>query len=133
MNEIIYTSAKSMARAIQNKEISAVELVDAHLARIYEVNPALNAVVMLAAERARAEAAEAALARGESKGALHGIFHRLSLPFLFSSSLDGWSCDCPALSVLARLAISAMPSMRPLPSHAPLFAIQGAMPAHPGA
>ena len=83
-NNIIYASAKSMAQAIQDKDVSAVELVDAHLARIEEVNPALNAVVMLAAERARAEAAEAdaALARGESKGVLHGV------PFTLKDSID---------------------------------------------
>ena len=84
MNEIIYASAKTMAQAIQDKEVSAVELVDAHLARIEDVNPALNAVVMLAADRARVEAAEAdtALARGESKGALHGV------PFTLKDSID---------------------------------------------
>ena len=84
MDEIIYSSAKSMARAIADKEVSAVELVEAHLARIEEVNPALNAVVKLAADRARAEAAEAdaALARGESKGPLHGI------PFTLKDSID---------------------------------------------
>ena len=83
-NEIIYASTKSMAQAIQDKEVSAVELVEAHLARIEEVNPALNAVVQLAAERARAEAveADAALARGESKGALHGV------PFTLKDSID---------------------------------------------
>ena len=83
-NDIIYASAKTMAQAIQNKEVSAAELVDTHLARIEEVNPALNAVVQLAAERARAEAAEAdaALARGESKGALHGV------PFTLKDSID---------------------------------------------
>ena len=83
-NNIIYASARSMAQAIQDKEVSAVELVDAHLARIEEVNPALNAVVMLAAERARTEAAEAdaALARGESKGVLHGV------PFTLKDSID---------------------------------------------
>ena len=83
-NNIIYASARSMAQAIQDKEVSAVELVDAHLARIDEVNPALNAVVQLAAERARAEAAEAdaALARGESKGVLHGV------PFTLKDSID---------------------------------------------
>ena len=66
MTDIIYASAKSMAQAIQDKEVSAVELVDAHLARIEEVNPALNAVVQIAADRARAEAADAdaAIARG---------------------------------------------------------------------
>ena len=84
MSEIIYASAKSMARAIAEKEVSAVEVVEAHLARIEEVNPALNAVVMLAADRARAEAADAdaALARGESKGALHGV------PFTLKDSID---------------------------------------------
>ena len=55
MNEIIYASARTMARAIQDKEVSAVELVEAHLARIEEVNPTINAVVKLAAERARAD------------------------------------------------------------------------------
>ena len=84
MTDIIYASAKSMAQAIQDKELSAVELVDAHLARIEEVNPAINAVVQLAADRARAEATEAddALARGESKGALHGV------PFTLKDSID---------------------------------------------
>ena len=84
MAEIIYSSAKSMAQAIRDKEVSAVELVEAHLSRIEEVNPALNAVVMLCADRARAEAAEAdaALARGESKGPLHGV------PFTLKDSID---------------------------------------------
>ncbi|MCY3543116.1 MAG: amidase [Chloroflexi bacterium] len=84
MDEIIYTSAKSMARAIREKEISAVELVEAHLARIDAVNPVLNAVVQIAADRALAEAADAdaALARGESKGALHGV------PFTLKDSID---------------------------------------------
>ena len=84
MGNIIYASAKSMAQAVRDKEVSAVELVEAHLGRIEEVNPALNAVVQLAAERARAEAveADAALARGESKGALHGV------PFTLKDSID---------------------------------------------
>ena len=56
MGNIIYASAKSMAQAVRDKEVSAVELVEAHLGRIEEVNSALNAVVQLAAERARAEA-----------------------------------------------------------------------------
>jgi amidase len=84
MDNIIYASAKSMAQAVRDKEVSALELVDAHLGRIEEVNSALNAVVQLAAERARAEAveADAALARGERKGALHGV------PFTLKDSID---------------------------------------------
>ena len=55
--------------------MSAVEIAEAHLRRIDEVNPKLNAVVQLASERAmdEARAADAALARGESLGPLHGV------------------------------------------------------------
>ena len=39
MNQVIYKSATSMARMIREKEISSVELVEAHSERIQEVNP----------------------------------------------------------------------------------------------
>lgn len=58
MDEIIYASAKSMARAIRDGEVTATEVVKAHLKRIEEVKPALNAVVQLAGDRARADAAD---------------------------------------------------------------------------
>jgi len=56
-------------------ELSAVELVDACLARIEEVDPSVNAMVTVAAERARAEAvnADRMAAKGRSTGALHGL------------------------------------------------------------
>lgn len=75
MDDLIYSSAKSIAQAIRDKEVSSVEAVEAHLERIEEVNPKLNAVVQVVAERALEEAREAdnALARGESKGPLHGV------------------------------------------------------------
>src|ERR687886_2852449 len=75
MDEIIYSSATELARAIREKEVSSEEVVAAHLARIEEVNPKLNAVVHLTADaaRARAREADAALARGESWGPLHGV------------------------------------------------------------
>lgn len=75
MNEIIYWSARQLAEAIRTKELSSLEVVDAHLRRIEEVNPKLNAVVQLAAETARVQArqADAALVRGEIKGPLHGV------------------------------------------------------------
>ena len=74
-DDLLFSSATSIARSIQAKEVSAVEIVEAHLRRIDEVNSKLNAVVMLAGDRAMAEAreADAALARGESKGAFHGV------------------------------------------------------------
>ena len=50
-------------------------MLDAHLAVIERVNPKLNAIVTLVAEQARAaaQAAEAAVARGEQLGPLHGL------------------------------------------------------------
>ncbi len=73
--ELIYTSATRLAQAIRAGAVSATDVVEAHLRRIETVNPALNAVVHLAAERARAEAraADAALAHGEAIGPLHGV------------------------------------------------------------
>ncbi len=84
MSEIIYRSVVQLAKAIQAKELSSVEVVQAHLNRIEEVNPKLNAVVQLRADAALEEArlADEALARGESKGLLHGI------PMTIKDSLD---------------------------------------------
>ena len=75
MDEIIYSSATELARAIREREVSSAEVVEAHLARIEEVNPKLNAVVHLTADaaRARAREADAAMARGEVWGPLHGV------------------------------------------------------------
>ena len=75
MPELIYASATALAQAIRDKEVSSEEVVEAYLQRIEEVNPTLNAVVQLRAEAARAEArkADAALARSEIKGPLHGV------------------------------------------------------------
>jgi amidase len=75
MDEIIYASASEIARAIREREVSAEEVTGAYLARIEEVNPKLNAFVQVAGEAARGRAREldAALARGELAGPLHGV------------------------------------------------------------
>ena len=75
MDEIIYASATELARAIREREVSSEDVTSAYLARIREVNPQVNAVVQLIEETARAQAreADAALARGELKGPLHGV------------------------------------------------------------
>lgn len=51
--EVLQATATELARLIRNRELSAVEVVDSHLARIDEVNGTINAVVQLAAERGR--------------------------------------------------------------------------------
>jgi len=75
MREIIYTSAHELRGAILRRELSAVEVVEAHLARIRARNSALNAIVTLDEEgaRRRARAADEALERGKSWGPLHGV------------------------------------------------------------
>jgi amidase len=74
-NDITQKSASELARAIRSKQLSSKAVVEAHLARIAEVNPKLNAIVQLTADSARKEAdeADAALARGDIKGPLHGV------------------------------------------------------------
>jgi Asp-tRNA(Asn)/Glu-tRNA(Gln) amidotransferase A subunit family amidase len=59
MDEIVYWSAKRLAEAIHTKELSSLEVIDAHLRRIAEVNPKLNAIVQLTTETARVQARQA--------------------------------------------------------------------------
>lgn len=84
MDNLIYASATAMARAIRDKQTSALEVVEAHLQRIDEVNTALNAVVTIVRERALAEAraADRALVKGDTPGPLHGV------PMTLKDSLD---------------------------------------------
>jgi len=69
------STASELARRIAVGSITAVEAVEAHIARIERVNPALNAVVVKRYDEARAEARDAdrRCAAGESLGALHGV------------------------------------------------------------
>ena len=73
--ELISMSAAELARWIREKKVSSQEAVKGCLARIEKVNPKLNAVVALCAERALMEAreADALLAKGRPKGPLHGV------------------------------------------------------------
>jgi amidase len=73
--DICFLPATELARRIRARELSAVEVMQAHLAQIERANPQVNAIVTLLPERALegARAADAALARGDSVGALHGL------------------------------------------------------------
>jgi fatty acid amide hydrolase len=68
-------SASAMARQIASGALYSREAVEAHIRRIEAVNPRINALVVPLFERARREAdrADAARARGEALGALHGV------------------------------------------------------------
>ena len=75
MSELALLPALRQAAAVRAREVSARELLELHLQRVERLNPPLNAIVTLDVERARhaADAADAALARGEVLGPLHGV------------------------------------------------------------
>jgi amidase len=75
MKDIVFSSTTQLAAAIRAGDVSATEVLEAHLAQIATHNPALNAVVTMDAEQAhkRAREADEALARGEIWGPLHGV------------------------------------------------------------
>jgi amidase len=75
MRDIVFSSTIQLAAAIRAGGVSATEVLEAHLAQIAARNSALNAIVTLDAERAyeRPREADAALARGEIWGPLHGV------------------------------------------------------------
>lgn len=65
MNDLTFLTATQLAQAIRERQVSAVQVLEAHLDQIARHNPALNAIVTLdeANARERARQADAALAR----------------------------------------------------------------------
>ncbi|MFE0025426.1 amidase [Amycolatopsis sp. NPDC059021] len=74
-SEICALTARELADRLRTREVSAREVTQAHLDRIEQVNPQVNAVVTRTAESAlsAAAAADERLAAGEDVGPLHGI------------------------------------------------------------
>jgi amidase len=75
VSELAYSSAVAIAKKIRKREISSREAVDYFLARVEALDKRINSVVTIDHARARteADAADAALARGEARGPLHGV------------------------------------------------------------
>ncbi|MDJ0595897.1 MAG: amidase [Pleurocapsa sp. MO_226.B13] len=73
--EIVFATASQLAQMIRDKEVSALEVVNAYLEQIEKHNGKINAIATLNREEAKTRAIEAdeALARGENWGALHGV------------------------------------------------------------
>jgi aspartyl-tRNA(Asn)/glutamyl-tRNA(Gln) amidotransferase subunit A len=74
-DDLAFTPAHVLARAVRGRELSPVTVVDAALDRIARLDPALKGFVALRADAARAEARALAdrLARGEEPGPLAGV------------------------------------------------------------
>src|SRR5689334_11339607 len=75
LRDLCALSEIELAARIRRKDVSARDVMTAHLARIERLNPKVNAIVTLVAERAMADAARAdeLTARGDSLGVLHGL------------------------------------------------------------
>lgn len=76
--------AGELAAAIREGKVTSRVVVDQHLERIAEVNPHVNAVVRVLGDEARAaaDAADAAVSRGDALGPLHGV------PFTIKDNID---------------------------------------------
>jgi aspartyl-tRNA(Asn)/glutamyl-tRNA(Gln) amidotransferase subunit A len=81
--QIIYADATRIAELIARRDVSPVEVMRAHLDRIAEVNPRVNAIVTMAdGALDAAKKAEAAVKSGAQLGPLHGV------PFTVKDGID---------------------------------------------
>ena len=94
MTDVTFKPAAELAQLIRDRQIGCLELLDHYLERVDRFNPQLNAIIVQDADRARERArqADAALARGEVWGPLHGVpmtckdsFNVAGLPTTFGS------------------------------------------------
>ena len=98
MNRLIHATIAEIIAGIRKKQISPVEVVEAHLERIAAVEPKLNAFLHLDAEGARKQArvAEGAALRGATLGLLFGV------PVTIKSCIDVTGWPSPAGSSLRK-------------------------------
>jgi Asp-tRNA(Asn)/Glu-tRNA(Gln) amidotransferase A subunit family amidase len=91
-SEVTSLSASQIAELVRTRKLSPVEVVKAHLARVEQVNPKINAFVQVDADHAlrHSREAEAAVMRGEQLGPLHGV------PISIKSSIDVAGMRCEA-------------------------------------
>ena len=82
--ELWSMSAAELAEAIRSRQTSSQEVVEAHLRRIEEVNPSVNAVTVVLGEQAleAAKAADRAVATGSDLPPFHGV------PFTIKGNID---------------------------------------------
>ena len=107
MHSIILASAQQIAEKIRRKEISCLEVADAHLERIERLNPKLNAFVDYIPDfvLAHARKAQEGVQSGARLGPLHGV------PLSIKSSIDvaGHRCESGTLLRQGRRAVEDAP------------------------
>jgi Asp-tRNA(Asn)/Glu-tRNA(Gln) amidotransferase A subunit family amidase len=95
MSELTFLSAVAMAERIRKKDVSPVELAEAHLAKIERLNPKLNAFVHIDAARVRFEAlaAECAASNPKSSSSALGPLHGVPISIKSSLEVAGLRCE----------------------------------------
>ncbi len=93
--ELTFAAAHELAARIANKEISSVELTKHYIARIEAFDERINAVVVRTFERALADAAEAdaALAKGDLRGPLHGVPMTIKESYVMADTPSTWGLE----------------------------------------
>lgn len=92
MNELHFLPAIELAAMLRSRKVSSRELLEHFVDRVENYNPALNAIVSIDLDRARRRAgeADAALARGEIWGPLHGLPATIKDTFETAGLLSTW-------------------------------------------
>jgi amidase len=87
-----FSSAIEIARLVREHKVSAIDVLEHFLARVAKYNPGLNAIIWLDAERARerAKEADAALAKGQVWGPLHGVPMTIKESYNVAGSPTTW-------------------------------------------
>jgi amidase len=108
MTDVAHASALDLLQRLRRRELSCVELLDAFITRIEGDDRAVNAVVVRDFDRARdrARAADAALARGESWGPLHGLPMTVKESFDLSGTPTTWGIAAYQDNVATRPAVA---------------------------
>ncbi|HJM74840.1 MAG TPA: amidase [Dehalococcoidia bacterium] len=110
MTEIALKRTIDLAAMIRDREIGSRELLDHYLDRVERFNPTLNAIVAMDIEgaRQRADEADAALARGENWGPLHGL--PTTIKELFEVAGFPWTAGDPQFA--ERIAKANVPAVQ---------------------
>ena len=101
-----FASATELAKRIRDKQVGCLELLDHFVARTERFNPALNAIIWMDVEQARdrARTADAALAKGEVLGPLHGVPMTVKESFNLTGSPTTWGVPAHRDNVTAETA-----------------------------
>jgi len=112
VSELTSLSAVQIAELVRKRSVSPVEIVEAHLAQIERLNPELNALVQVDAERAveAARSAAQSVSSGHEIGPLHGV------PVSIKSSIEvaGLRCEAGTKLRVGHVAQTDAPLVRRL-------------------